>query len=281
MVKLGRWRRLPLPRRVVSELLSAIIVSPLMCFNLRLPCSSLVMVSDASEEGHGACAAHLLTPAGMSATLCDLKASQGLGRDLIGLITIFDGLGSSRRASELLGCEIACHTAVVGSKEEERLLMHAWPDVLVGVDTEGITPKMVRSHALRGLHVVISVLIYSFSLHSCCIHHIIRMLKLIRTGLAHQVVPFVLECKPPQWPAEAKTLLELVAAVQGHPLLICPGPLLGIARPRIFIASWRVESMLIKRTGFFGTSIRELRWEKGDDSMASLETAAHIDWATK
>ena len=233
MVKLGRWRRLPLPTRVVAELLSAIIVSPLMCFNLRLPCSSLVTVSDASEEGHGACAAHPLTPAGMAATLCDIKASQGIGRDLIGLITIFDGLGSSRRASELLGCEIACHTAVVGSKEEERLLMHNWPDVLVSVASEGISSTIIRSHALRGLHVATTLLVYSFSIHGCCINQLVTQLSLIRNGLAHQLIHFMFECKPPQCLAEAEILRRFVDAVQGHCLLICPGPLLGVARPRL------------------------------------------------
>ena len=102
----------------------------------------------------------------MAATLCDIKASQGIGRGLIGLITIFDGLGSSRRASELLGCEIVCHTAVVGSKEEERLLMHNWPDALVSLDPEGISSMTIRSHALRGVHVVVTKLVYSFSIHS-------------------------------------------------------------------------------------------------------------------
>ena len=132
------------------ELISVVSILPLLCFNLRLQCSPLVTVSDASEEGHGACAAHLLTPAGLTATLCDIKANQGGGRGSFGLITICDGLGSSRRAAELVGCEVACHTAVVGSIEEERLLKHSWPDTLVTVDAEGISATEVRSHALRG-----------------------------------------------------------------------------------------------------------------------------------
>jgi hypothetical protein len=75
-----------------------------MRFSLTMPFDKIVTVSDASEGGGGAC---------YSVGLAELDIRHfgslngrclARARDIIILISLFDGIGGGRRALELLGC---------------------------------------------------------------------------------------------------------------------------------------------------------------------------------
>eukprot|EP00971_Amphidinium_carterae_P087700 1735142-Amphidinium_carterae.1 len=81
---------LPLPEIVKREWLIAVLHLPLLQVNLRARVSPVVLASDASETGGGACATVKLSELGLAALGTPAVLHPGRARDSLLLVTIHD-----------------------------------------------------------------------------------------------------------------------------------------------------------------------------------------------
>ena len=100
----GRRR---LSSAVRYELVHALCLPPQREFDLRAPASGTLTSSDASLRGGGACFSVGLKQQVTPPVLGELGRPLGNGRDQVGLIFLFSGIGGTRMALEHLGADLA------------------------------------------------------------------------------------------------------------------------------------------------------------------------------
>jgi len=104
---------------LADEFLSLLCAIPLLRMDLRLSCDSLTTCSDASEWGAGVCYATTITEQGRDALGGFSRQVGGPGRDEVGLIELFGGIGGGRRALEILG--VGCQRSISTLRTTRRL----------------------------------------------------------------------------------------------------------------------------------------------------------------
>ena len=134
----------PLFPAVRREFVMAMALLPLMQADLRLTVDPRITVSDASETGGGVCVATGLTTEGVAAFRRELATKTAVGRDEIGLISGFEGIGGDRRAFDLLGVEIAGHLTIEIDERARRVTAAAWPGAEVHIDIKAVTKEVIR-----------------------------------------------------------------------------------------------------------------------------------------
>ena len=117
--------QIEITKAVEKELRLCIALLPLLLVNLRSPPSPLITASDASERGGGVCYSKTLTSEGKASYTAELSRPQAVGRDLVGILSAGDKLGSTRRALEVLGIEVAAYTAVERDESSQSVLRDA------------------------------------------------------------------------------------------------------------------------------------------------------------
>ncbi len=137
---------------LAEELLSLLVILPLIYFDFRAAVSPLVSCSDASEQGGGVCVARALSDAGREAALRRLRPLANLFRGRVGLWESFAGIGGARRGFELLGIHPAFYVAVEQNASACRVLAAQWPDVVILPDVTAITQRDT-DRAAAGAHV--------------------------------------------------------------------------------------------------------------------------------
>ena len=87
---------------LAEELLGCISLMPLLSIDFRAGVSGMVSCSDASEEGAGVCVARSLSACGREALFRRLRPMGNLFGGRVGLWESFAGIGSGRRALDIL-----------------------------------------------------------------------------------------------------------------------------------------------------------------------------------
>ena len=129
---------------VRRELLSCIVLLPLTNFDLRNGASDVLVATDVSEFGWGACATTGLTGHGMLMGVKLLKMEDhpiGLG---VALIDLDNGIGGARQALHLLGCNVQAFAACSTRPEGTRVVKSHWPEVLELPGLNNITAKWIE-----------------------------------------------------------------------------------------------------------------------------------------
>jgi len=172
------------------------IALTLMVIDLRSRPSGIVTVSDASEEGGGACRANSFTQQGRLEVLCDLGREPGRGRDKIIVLSLCDGIGGAMRAFELLGVEVALFAAAETDKRACRVTRARWPFVVELGDIHGIGDEVFEGLWLLSPHAEL-VFLFAGSpcqevagLNVCAVG-----LSGLRSGLAYKVVEIMAEAQ--------------------------------------------------------------------------------------
>ena len=130
-----------------QELMLCCSLAPLLQADLSSQFDSTVTCSDASETGGAAAAAFRLSWSGQSlaARLNDRRSSP-LCCDIL-VISLFNGIGGSFRAYDLLGIKVLGRVSVDICKESNRVTRSTWPDTLELHDIEDLTIDHVHQWA--------------------------------------------------------------------------------------------------------------------------------------
>ena len=132
---------------ISEELLSLVMLLPLLHIDFRLPASGVVSCSDASERGAGVVVSNCLSTCGTEALMRRLAAVPNLFRQQIGLIESCAGIGGARRGFELLGIIPAIYLVTEISENAVRVLKHQWPDTVWLGTMEDVTEEALLPHA--------------------------------------------------------------------------------------------------------------------------------------
>ena len=149
---LGRPAR-PLKPRIRREITMVLCLLPLMQADLRLEIDPRFTVSDASEVGGGVCVATGLTPDGVEVFRNELALVEGKGRDVVGLISCFEGIGGDRRAFELLGIEVAAHMTIELDGRARKVTATAWPGAEVHEDVRAVGQPQIQQWLQKHPHL--------------------------------------------------------------------------------------------------------------------------------
>ena len=153
IAKLPNYASIELPLPIKREFMSCLMLLPLMQINLRAPIDNILTVSDASETGGGVCASSRLTDLGAKAFASELANPPALGRDIVGLIALFDGIGGARRSFDLLGVELAAFATSEINEPASKIVRSAWPDVQEWGDIKLVGNEHIRSFLRSALHL--------------------------------------------------------------------------------------------------------------------------------
>ena len=132
---------------VVQELFTLVMALPLLHIDYRLPASSVVSCSDASERGAGVVVATGLSADGHEAMLRRLSSLPNLLRHKVILVESCAGIGSGRRGLELLGIVPALYLVSEIDDAAVRVLKRQWPDAVLLGAMEDVTAESVLPHA--------------------------------------------------------------------------------------------------------------------------------------
>ena len=134
-----------MPQDVALELWYALSLMPLASFDLRAPVSDCLTASDASEQGGRVCFATRLKPQYLPVVQAELGTAPGRGRDLVGLVELFGGLGGARMAFERLGVDLAVYACSEIQPQAFRDTTARWPDCVHLGDVRLVDAAKVRS----------------------------------------------------------------------------------------------------------------------------------------
>ena len=151
--KWGAARRRRWPANVRAEIIQLIVLAPLCIFNLRAAVSPDLIASDASEKAIGACRSTRLNAEGKRQLVRSIGSFLGRGRDRVGLVELFAGVGGARRAFDLLGLEVAWHVSAELDPRARRVERAAWPDVQQFEDARLITAHSLREAPSKHVHL--------------------------------------------------------------------------------------------------------------------------------
>lgn len=143
--------RLPLPEKVVQELVRFCALAPMARMDFRLLCQGRVTASDASTSGGGACVSTGLTAYGAAAANAQVRGDVPEEHDFVQVLSIglFDGVGCLRLACDVLGLPMGGHISVERSPEARRVIEAAFGDSVFVEDVELVTETMVQAWASR------------------------------------------------------------------------------------------------------------------------------------
>eukprot|EP00973_Karenia_brevis_P081473 11294251-Karenia_brevis.AAC.1 len=113
---------------LLDELLSCLCILPLARTELRLPFHPVVTVSDASLKGYAVCAGHGLSADGLRLAENLVHGESVLVCEELLLFSLFDGIGSARRALEMLKIKPGAYVTSDIKPSACRVVRYAWPD---------------------------------------------------------------------------------------------------------------------------------------------------------
>ena len=143
--------RMPMPKRVVKELLRFILICPLAQMSMKLPLAEHVTCSDASTRGGGFCVSEGLTGYGVAALGSEVRGDIPEEIQITQVLTVglFDGLGALRLAVDALGIPVAGHLSVEKEPTARRVVESYFPDAIFHEDVVTVDSSVVRSLSLR------------------------------------------------------------------------------------------------------------------------------------
>eukprot|EP00435_Cladocopium_sp_Y103_P068601 s30_g31.t2 len=142
---------LPLPDRVVEELVRFLGLVPLAQLNFRAQVQHVVSCSDASLDGGGICCSTGLTEFGLRASLSPVRGDLPEIHDFEQVLTIgmFDGIGALRVACDRLQLPMAGHISIEKDDKGRQIVEAHYPDTVFHDDVTTVSRELVQSWALR------------------------------------------------------------------------------------------------------------------------------------
>ena len=256
--KMSNWSYFILPLSVRREFISCLALLPLLQFNLRAALDPMVTVSDASETGGGACASISLTQEGIQAFTREINRIPAAGRDEVGLISLFDGIGGARQAFNLLGLEVAAFASSEVCPHACRVVRSAWPDVQEWGDIRDVDKSTVLSFLRSALHLKIIFIIAGSPCQDVSgLNAQGAGLKGSRSSLLFEAIRVIDLVKSVARGIEVCVLVENVKSMDSHgpesrrafskllnllPFTTCPSSFTDTRRPRYYWLSWTLWS---------------------------------------
>ena len=152
--------RLPLPNKVVVELVRFLCLIPLAQMSFRPSFSPTVTCSDASMTGGGICMSKGLTPYGAMASRAPVRGDIPEEHDFVQVLSVglFDGISGLRVACDTLGLPMAGHISVEQDPQARRVVESYFPDTIFHDDVRALNEEMVQGFALRFPQVGVVIL---------------------------------------------------------------------------------------------------------------------------
>ena len=152
--------RLPLPTKVVEELVRFLCLSPLAQISMKCPIAGMVTCSDASLSGGGICRSVGLTPFGQSAARSIVRGDVPEEHDLVQVLSVglFDGISGLRTACEVLQLPMAGHVSVEKDERARRVVESYYPDTIFHDDVTTVDDDFVKQLATRFSNVGVVLL---------------------------------------------------------------------------------------------------------------------------
>ena len=247
-----------LKREVVLELARFITLMPLIFINLRAPFDEAVTASDASSSGGGLCVSRGLTPYGQLAAEGVVRGEQyeDPGQVQVLSIGLFGGISALRVALDGLQAPMVGHISVEKQSEARRVVEAFFPDTVFVEDVELIDDDMVRAWSLRfgsaglviigsgppcqGVSGVNADRRGALRDHrSKLFHHVPRVVGLVRKYFPWCQVQSLTENVASMDSNDCQLMCE---AFDDYPWFVDAGGVSLARRPRIYWASWEIES---------------------------------------
>ena len=152
--------RLPLPSKVVEEIVRFISLSPLAQISMRCPVAGMVTCSDASLQGGGICRSVGLTPFGQTAAQSIVRGDIPEEHDVVQVLSVglFDGISGLRTACEVLQLPMAGHVSVEKDDKARRVVESYFPDTIFHDDVTTVDEEFVKTLAVRFSNVGVVLL---------------------------------------------------------------------------------------------------------------------------
>ena len=143
--------KLPLPEKVVLELVRFLCLLPLAQISFTASVQGLVTCSDASMEGGGICRSLGLTSYGLIASDAPVRGDIPEEHDFVQVLSIglFDGLSGLRVACDALGLPMAGHVSVESNGEAKRVVESFFPETVFHDDVTTVDAEMVLGWSLK------------------------------------------------------------------------------------------------------------------------------------
>ena len=253
---LRRWgMERAVPSEVEEDLLLSLSLLPAMAMDFRCPVSGTVTCSDASPSGCGVCVASQLTPQGrgLYRQLLEPPERSGSSGVYVVLVSLFDGIGGLRRATDVLGLAVYGAAAVESNERCRRVTAHAWPDTVEFADVRGFGEVEIRGLRLKFPRATMVILGAGFPCQEFSgLNASRRGLASERGSLVEEVprirrelelsfqVPVHLfgECVASMQTDQLQAINEILGVT---PIQICSGECSWCRRPRLYWISWPVN----------------------------------------
>ena len=258
IAKLPDWASIVLPLPIKREFMSCLILLPLMQIDLRAPIDDILSASDASERGGGVCVSSELTDSGKRAFASELAVPPGLGRDVVGLVSLFDGIGGARRSFDLLGVELAAFAISEISEPACKIVRHVWPEVQEWGDIKQVGKEQIQSFLRSALHLrVIFIAAGSpcqdvsglnangkglLGQSSSLLFEALRVIDLIKElakGIEVCVLIENVKSMDSHGPESRRAFSRLLNVL---PICSCPSNFCDVRRPRYYWVNWPIWS---------------------------------------
>ena len=143
--------RLPLPGKVVFELLRFLCLVPLAQMSFTPRVEGMVTCSDASMEGGGICRSLGLTSYGYTASGAPVRGDIPEEHDFVQVLSVglFDGISGLRVACDALNLPMAGHISIESDPLGRRVVESFFPDTVFHDDVTTVTDDMVKGFSLR------------------------------------------------------------------------------------------------------------------------------------
>ena len=140
-------------RAVRRELLTCMNLCPLLVTSLTSKIASFITASDASSTGGAIAISRTLTSTGKDYVLSSRLAASEVIHAPILVLSLFNGIGGSLRAYDVLGIQVAAAVVCDNCKEANRITLRRWPFVHLVEDVRDINLSMVREWFLKFTHI--------------------------------------------------------------------------------------------------------------------------------
>ena len=114
---------------------------------------NILTASDASEIEGGVCVSSEFSDSGKRAFASELAVPRGLGLGVVGLVSLFDGIGGACRSFDLLGVEFAAFATSEINEPACKIARHAWPEVQEWGNIKQVGKEQIQSFFRSALHL--------------------------------------------------------------------------------------------------------------------------------
>ena len=200
------------------------------------------------------CFATRLKPQYLPVVQAELGTAPGRGRDLVGLVELFGGLGGARMAFERLGVDLAVYASSEIQPEAVRVTTARWPDCVHWGDVRSVDAAKVKALLAKAPHLKVVFVVGGSPCQGVSrinvgregwsdertqlARHIPRVAELIRTAAPGVKVHTLGENVASMTADDRDAFSVLYGSI---PVELCSGGCSPVKRPRLYWISWPLE----------------------------------------